>query len=189
MHLGHADREKRGEIPQEPAPGLVQQSRGSDPRQRVRGDVQPEAAAAGVPGATGRGLLACLSLPRASGDDADEADRNRAVQGRRLQPKRLGEAGQEPRLLEIGSSVSGRHRIYGDQESLDRDPGLHRRRVRPDVPGRSLRPAAQGHQGAGAALDLRTATDQRQHESHHQSRGEAVQQSRTHSRRDAGDRP
>ena len=75
---------------------------------------------------------------------------------------------KNPGLLEEGPALSRRHRIHHHHEPLDRDPRLHRRQVRHDVPDRSVDPAAEGRQVAGAERGVRGRADQRLHQHHRQ---------------------
>ena len=50
-------------------------------------------------------VFAGLSLPRLAARDAPTPDRHRPVQIRRIQAKRVDQAGAQPRLLETGSSL------------------------------------------------------------------------------------
>ena len=74
-------------------------------------------------------------------------------------------------------------------EPLDRDPRLRRRQVRHDVPDRSVDPAAEGRQGAGAERGLRGRAEQRLDQHHRQLVDAAVRQSRHPPRAGAGARP
>ena len=85
MHLRHGDGEVATEIPQEPAQILVRSGRRRHHQGRLRGRVQPEAAAASAAGAAGVRLYADLSLPRNAGGNAHPSDRHRPVQIRRVQ--------------------------------------------------------------------------------------------------------
>ena len=97
------------------------------------------------------GRHADLSVPRRAGADAPASDRHRAVQVCRIQAEPGYQADQEPGLLEKGPAVPRRRRIHDHPEPFDRDPRICRRQVRHDLPLRGDVPAAQGHQGPGAA--------------------------------------
>ena len=88
MHLRHADGQVAAEIPPEPAQVLVRPGRRRHHQRRLRGHLQPEAAAAGAAGAARLRLHAGLSLPRVAGRHAHQADRHRPVQVRRVQGER-----------------------------------------------------------------------------------------------------
>ena len=92
MHLRHADGQVAAEVPQEPAQVLVRPGQRRHDSRRLRGRVQPEAAAAGAAGAARLRLHADLSLPRLAGGDAHPSDRHRAVQVRRVQGQRIDQA-------------------------------------------------------------------------------------------------
>ena len=100
--------------------------------------------------AAGVRLYAGLSVPRVAAGHAHQADRNRPVQGRRIQAERDRAAGEEPGLLEEGQALPRRDRFPDHHQPVDADPGLHRRRVRHDLSGRRDRAAHEGHQDAGA---------------------------------------
>ena len=148
-------------------------------QRRLRGDVPSQAAAALAAGDARLRLHADLSLPRARRADAHASDRHRPVQVRRDEAERVDQAREESRLLEKGSALSRRHRIHHHQEPRDRGARLRRRQGRHDLPDRDDGGAGQGHQVAGPDRDLRNQADQRQHQSHRQSRAAAVQQSGT----------
>ena len=97
----------------------------------------------------------------------------------RMKQNEFDQAREESGLLEKGPALSRRHRIHHHQEPRDRGARLRRRQGRHDVPDRDDVGARSRHQEAGPDRDLRTQADQRQHQSHHQSRRAAVQQSRT----------
>ena len=155
MHLRHADGQVAAEVPAEPAQVLVRPGQRRHRQRRLRGLLQPEAAAAGAAGAARLRLYADLSLPCLAGGHAHPPDRHRAVQVRRVQGQRIDQADPQPGLLEEGPALSRRHRVHHHPEPLDRDPRLHRRQVRHDVPDRSVDSAAEGRQIAGAERGLR----------------------------------
>ena len=154
-----------------------------------RGLLQPEAAAAGAADAARLRLHAGLSLPRVAGRHAHQAGRHRAVQVRRVQGQRIDQARQEPRLLQEGPALSRRHRVHHHHQPLDRDPRLRLRQVRHDLPDRSVDPAAEGRQVAGAECGLRGRAEQRLHQHHRQLVQPAVRQSRHPPRAGAVARP
>ena len=178
MHLRHADGQVAAEIPAEPAKILVRRGQRGHRQRRLRGLLQPEAAAAGAAVAARLRLYAGLSLPRLAGRHAHQADRHRTVQVRRVQGQRIDQAYEEPGLLEEGPALSRRHRVHHHHEPLDRDPRLHRRQVRHDLPDRSVDSAAEGRQGAGAERGLRGGADQRLHQHHRQFVRAAIRQCR-----------
>ena len=67
---------------------------------RLRGHLQPEAAAAGAAGAARVRLHAGLSLPCVAARHAHASDRHRPVQIRRVQAERVDQARPQPGLLE-----------------------------------------------------------------------------------------
>ena len=162
MHLRHADGQIAAEIPPEPAQVLVRRGQRRHHQRRLRGVVQPEAAAAGAAGAARLRLYAGLSLPRFAGATCAPT---------RSAPARSNSSSSRPtnsiklvtqsRLLEEGPAASRRHRVHHHPEPLDRDPRLRRRQVRHDVPDRGVDPAAEGRQGAGAERGLRGRAEQR----------------------------
>ena len=146
----------------------------------VNGDFEasfePEAAAAGAVVPARLRLHAGLSLPRLAGRDAHPPDRHRPVQVRRVQGQRVDQAHQESRLLQEGPAASRRHRIHHHYQPLDGDSRICLRQIRHDVPDRSVDPAAQGGQGAGAERGLRGRADQRLDQHHRQLVLPAVRQ-------------
>jgi MarR-like DNA-binding transcriptional regulator SgrR of sgrS sRNA len=68
----------------------------------------------------------------------------------------------------------------------NRDPRIHLRQVRHDLPDRGVDPAAQGRQVAGPDRNMRGGTEQRLHQHHHQFIRAAVRQSRHPPRAGAG---
>ena len=168
MHLRHADGQVAAEVPQEPAQILVRRGRRRHDERRLRGRVQPEAAAAGAAGAARLRLYAGLSLPCFARRHAHQADRHRPVQVRRVQGQRIHQAHPQSRLLEKGPAASRRHRVHHHPQPFDGHSGVYRRQVRHDVSDRGIDPAAQGRQGAGAERGMRGRADQRQHQHHRQ---------------------
>ena len=150
MHLRHADGQVAAEVPQEPAQVLVRSGRRCDDQRRLRGVVQPEAAAAGAAGAARFRLYADLSLPRLAGA---KCARTRSAPGRSnsssSRPTNSIKLTRNPDYWKKGLPLSRRHRVHHHPEPLDRDPRLRRRQVRHDVPDRGDDPAAQGRQVAG----------------------------------------
>ena len=189
MHLGHAAGRVAGDLPQEPAQGLVRECERGQPQRRQRSDLQSQAAAALAARHAGVRLFAGLSLPRPARPDAHASDRHRAVPLRRDEAERDHQAGQESRLLEKGPALSRRHRIRHHPQSFDRRPRLRDRQGRHDLPDRGHGRAAKGHQGASPQCGLRPGADQRQHQSHHQPRCAALRQSRPAQRHGDGARP
>ena len=186
MHLRHADGQVAAEIPPEPAKVLVRSGQRRDRQRRFRSVVRTEAAAAGVAVAARLRLHAGLSLPRLAGRHAHQADRHRPVQIRRVQGQRIDQAHEESRLLQEGPAASRRHRIHHHHQPFDGDSRICLRQVRHDVPDRSVDPAAQGGQGAGAERGLRGRADQRLDQHHRQLVLAAVRQSRHPPRAGAG---
>ena len=92
MHLRHADGQVAAEVPPEPAQGLVRARQRRHHQRRLRGRVQPEAAAAGAAGAARLRLYADLSLPCIARGNAHPSDRHRPVQVRRVQGQRIDQA-------------------------------------------------------------------------------------------------
>ncbi len=86
-------------------------------------------------------------------------------------------------------AVSRRRRVHHHPEPLDRDPGVHRRQVRHDLPDRGDDPAAQGRQGAGPAGGVCGGAHQRQHQPDRQSRLATLRQRRAAPRDGAGAGP
>ena len=168
MHVRHADGQVGAEVSQEPAQILVRRGGRRHDKRRLRGRVQPEAAAAGATGAARLRLHAGLSLPCFARRHAHPPDRHRPVQVRRVQGQRIDQARPQPGLLEKGPAASRRHRVHHHPQSLDGDSGVCRRQVRHDVPDRGIDPAAQGRQGAGAERGVRGRADQREHQHHRQ---------------------
>ena len=85
MHLRHAQGTLECQAPQEPAEELVRQRHRGHDQRRSRGELPPQAAAAGAAGAARFGLFADLSLPRLAGRHAHAPDRHRPIQVRRVQ--------------------------------------------------------------------------------------------------------
>ena len=96
MHLRPAERQGAGQVPQEPAQGVVRQRRGCHGQRRLRGDVPSQAAATVAAGDARLRLFADLSLPCPGGADAHASDRHRALQVRRVQAERSHQAREEP---------------------------------------------------------------------------------------------
>ena len=93
---------------------------------------------------------------------------------------------KNPGLLEEGPAASRRHRIHHHYQPFDGDSWICLRQVRHDVPDRSVDPAAQGRQIAGAERGLRGRADQRLDQHHRQFVLAAVRQSRYPPRAGAG---
>ena len=115
--------------PQRPR-GVVGQSRRGHRRQRLSGDVSPEAAAAVVPRVPRLRVHAGLSVPRLAGADAAAPDRHRSVQIRRVQAEPVDQGHEEPGLLEEGAALSRRR-------SNGRSSRTARRRCSPSSPASS----------------------------------------------------
>ncbi len=82
-------------------------------RRRLRGDLRPEAPAAGLSDAAGLGRFAGLPVPCAAGADAPPPDRHRPLQVRRIQAERTHQAGARTRITgsragPISTASSGR---------------------------------------------------------------------------------
>ena len=107
----------RGQAAQEPAQVMVVQSQGGDGQRRPRGDLPSQAAAALAADHARRRLLAGLPCHVNAAPDADQADRHRALQVRRVQAERVDQAGEESRLLEEGPALSRRHRVHGSSRA------------------------------------------------------------------------
>ena len=177
MHLGSADRQGRRKIPRQPAQIMVAQPRFGHDQRRFRGRFSPEAAAAIVYRAAGLGLVAGLSVPCAAGADAPAPDRHRAIQVRRVQTERADRAGPQSRLLEAGTPLSRRHRVYDHQKPVDLDPGTWRQEIRPHRP-RFYRPGAdEGNQGRGARDGVPDRQLEHQPQPDHQPQCAAIRQS------------
>ncbi len=129
-------------------------------RQRLSGDVSPEAAAAVVPRVPRLRVHAGLSVPRLAGADAAAPDRHRAVQVRRIQAEPVDQGREEPGLLEEGAALSRRDRMDDHPEPLDADARLRRRQVRHDLPVRGHRADAEGRAEPDARRGLRGHADQ-----------------------------
>ena len=155
MHLGFADRQRGAEIARQPAQILVSQSRCGDHRGGLPRHVPPEAAATIIAGAARLRRLAGLSVPCPAGADANAPDRHRTVQIRRVQAEREYQTGPQSGLLEEGSALSRRDRIFDRPEPRDAGPGLHGRQVRHEFSVRRHNPAAEGSATPGAGRSLR----------------------------------
>ena len=136
VHLRPAAGQGAGQVPQEPAQGLVRERRRRHDQRRLRGDVPSQAAAAVAAGDARLRLYADVSLPRAGGADAHASDRHRPVQVRRVEAERVDQAREEPGLLEEGPALSRRHRVHDHHEPRDRGARLRRRQGRHDLPDR-----------------------------------------------------
>src|SRR4051794_34181363 len=100
MHLGPAAGQGQGKTAPQRARSVVGQSERGDRRQRIAGDISPEAAAAVLSGIARLGLYAGLSLPRVTKRDAAAPDRYGSVQVCRVQAEPVDQGGEEPGLLE-----------------------------------------------------------------------------------------
>ena len=75
---------------------------------------------------------------------------------------------EESRLLQEGPAASRRHRIHHHYQPFDGYTRICLREIRHDVPDRSVDPAAQGGQVAGAERGLRGRANQRLDQHHRQ---------------------
>ena len=130
MHLGAAARHRAREAARQPAQDLVSEPGKGHDQRRPRGHLPPEAAAAGIPVAARRGLVAGLSLPCAGQGHAHQADRHRPVQICRVPPQRGDQDRPQPGLLETGPALSRRHRMADHAGNGDPQPRVHRRQAR-----------------------------------------------------------
>ena len=163
---------------------LVRAPDRGDAQRRLRGDIQPVAAATVAAGHAGLGLHGRLPLPRLGTRHARQADRHRALQVRRVQEQRVDPAREESRLLEEGPALPRRDRVAHRAEPLDAPSRLRRRRVRPDADGRRNPAAAQRREEECAERDMRHVADQRDDAHAGQPRKAAVRQSRAAARDD-----
>ena len=189
MHLRHADGQVAAEIPPEPAKVLVRSGQRRHDKWRFRSIVRAEAAATGAVVVARLRLHPRLSLPRLAGRDAHQAGRHRPVQVRRVQGQRIDQAHQESRLLQEGPAAPRRHRIHHHYQPFHGRSRICLGQIRHDLPDRSVDPAAEGSQVAGAERGLRGRTDQRLDQHHRQLVLPAVRQSRYSPRAGAGARP
>ena len=189
VHLGHAARQVGRQVPHQSAQELVLEPRSGHHQRRPRGDLSPEAAAAGLCRVARFRLFAGLSLPRAAAGDAPASDRHRPVQIRLVQAERVDPADPQPRLLEAGTALSRRHRMDDHPQPLDGAAGVCRGQGRHDLSVRGDRTAAEGHREPGARSDLRTAAARRRQHADRQSRRAAVRQPRSAAGDGADDRP
>jgi ABC-type oligopeptide transport system substrate-binding subunit len=81
-------------------------------------------------------------------------DRHRPIQVRRVQTERTDYGDPKPRLLETGTTLSRRHRIYDHQRDRHAQPGVLRREIRRDLALWRDDPDFEGLQEPGAARDL-----------------------------------
>src|SRR5579862_2749606 len=108
-------------LPHQPAQVVVLEPRSGNDERRARGDLSPEAAAAGLYRAARLRLLADLSVPRCAGADASTSNRHRTVQVCLVQAGRDDRVDAEPRLLEAGAALSRCHRMDDHPQPLDVD--------------------------------------------------------------------
>src|SRR6202011_2201066 len=177
------------EISPQSAQSLVPQPRGGDDERRLRGELPPEAAATLLHRVASFRLLAGLPLSCAAARYALQSDRHGALQIRRIQAERSHQSEQECGLLEEGTPVSRRHRVYDYQEPIDRGHGIRCRQGGFYFPFFLADPGLKGSEEPGVRRDLRADADERQPQRNVQSRGITLQQPRTSPRRGAQRRP
>src|SRR5580704_8476293 len=189
MHLGPADGARPRQAADQPAQELVGEHRRGHAQRRFRGQLSPEAEAAGDPGAARLGLRADLSVPHPGRADAPASDRHRAVQICRVQAQRAHDRDAQPGLLEAGAALSRRHRIHRDEGDRAARPRLLRRAARHGLALRRVDPDPEGLPRTGAAGDLRDDRGQCAAHDADQPVEAAVRQPRTAPGDGAVDRP
>ena len=132
MHLGPADRQVGSEkLRVNPRKSWYSNLEEVTAKRRLRGHLPPEAAAAGLAGAAGVGLVAGLSLPCRAARDAHPSDRHRPLQIRRVQAERGDQSRPE---IRITGSRAGPISTASNGTIMPRwqlaQPGFHRRQVR-----------------------------------------------------------
>ena len=107
------------------------------------------------------GFAPILSLSCAGTRHAAAPDWHRPVRIRRVQAERVDQSGPKPRLLEEGSALSRRHRIYHHPEYVDGNIGVHLRLVRHDLPVHPHGAAFEGCEEPEAGRNLRADAERR----------------------------
>ena len=169
MHLRHAAGQVAAEVPQEPAQVLVRRGRRRHRQRRLRGRVQPEAAAAGAAGDARLRLYADLSLPRLARRHAHQADRHRPVQVRRVQAERIDQARQAIRTT--GRRACRISTASSTPSSPNRSTailGFISGQFDMTFPTEVTIPLLKDVKNAGAEGGVRGRADQRLHQHHHQ---------------------